>query len=56
VTLGVNHTVMGNPMRLDQGPVRLRLDDRWKTSMGRMHRGIVTALTQPLLRRYGYRS
>jgi hypothetical protein len=56
VSLGVNHTVMGNPMRLDQGPVELFLDDRWKTSMGHRHRGIVTALTRPLLRRYGYRS
>jgi Sulfotransferase family len=56
VTLGLNHTVMGNPMRMEQGPIELRVDDRWRTSMDRSQRGIVTLLTEPLLRRYGYRS
>jgi hypothetical protein len=56
VTLGTNHTVMGNPMRMDNGPIQLRLDDQWRTSMGRKHRGTVTLLTRPFLRRYGYRS
>jgi hypothetical protein len=56
VTLGTNHTVMGNPMRMDRGPIELRLDDQWRTSMGRKHRSMVTLLTKPLLRRYGYRS
>ena len=55
VTLRPNHTVMGNPMRMDHGPVRLRLDEQWRTAMARKHRGMVTVLTTPLLRRYGYR-
>ena len=56
VTLRANHTVMGNPMRMDNGAVRLRLDDQWRISMGPSHRRLVTIMTKPLLRRYGYRS
>jgi hypothetical protein len=55
VTLRPNHTVMGNPMRMDRGIVKLRLDEQWRTAMGRRHRTMVTVLTKPLLRRYGYR-
>jgi hypothetical protein len=47
---------MGNPMRMDNGPVKLRLDDQWRSSMGPRHRRLVTVMTKPLLRRYGYRS
>ena len=54
VALGANHTVMGNPIRMTTGPVDLRLDEQWRTAMGRRQRGMVTALTKPLLRRYGY--
>jgi hypothetical protein len=56
VSLRPNHTVMGNPMRMDHGPVPLRIDEQWRTSMARRYRGMVTVLTEPLLRRYGYRS
>jgi Sulfotransferase family len=56
VALGPNHTVMGNPIRMDTGPVHLKLDEQWRTAMSRGNRGTVTALTKPLLRRYGYRS
>ena len=52
VELAVNHTVMGNPMRMTQGPLELRVDDDWKTSMPRTQQALVTALTWPLLRRY----
>lgn len=56
VTLHPNHTVMGNPMRMEQGVVQLRLDEQWRTALGRRQRGMVTAMTKPLLRRYGYGS
>jgi hypothetical protein len=56
VVLRVNHTVMGNPVRMHQGPLELRLDDEWRTSMDRLPRGVVTGLTLPLLGRYGYRT
>jgi hypothetical protein len=52
--LGPSHTVMGNPMRMETGPVRLRLDDAWRTQMARRSSGMVTLLTRPFLRHYGY--
>jgi hypothetical protein len=52
--LGVNHTVLGNPMRFDQGEVVIRRDDRWRTQMVPADRRIVTRRTWPLLLRYGY--
>lgn len=55
VDLGVDHTVAGNPMRFRQGQLRLRADDEWSRSMPRGQRLAVTAITWPLLLRYGYR-
>ena len=55
VDLSPNHTVMGNPMRLKTGPVALRLDEEWKSGLAKKQSGMVTVLTRPLLRRYGYR-
>jgi hypothetical protein len=54
VDLGVDHTVAGNPMRFRQGQVRLRADDQWRRAMPRGQRLAVTAITWPLLLRYGY--
>jgi hypothetical protein len=51
-----NHSVAGNPIRFEQGPLRLRLDDEWKSQMRRRDRLLVTALTAPMLSRYGYRA
>ena len=50
----VSHTVSGHPTRLQQGNVRLRLDDEWVTRMGPFHRYAVALVTWPLLLRYGY--
>lgn len=52
--LNTAHTVSGNPMRLKAGPVVLRLDDEWQDSMNRRDRRLVTAITSPLLIKYGY--
>jgi hypothetical protein len=46
--------VSGNPMRFDTGDVPLRLDDQWLRGMSRLDWTVVTALTLPRLRRYGY--
>jgi hypothetical protein len=54
VKLGVSHTVSGNPNRFNTGSVELRPDDRWKKEMAPKDRNTVTALTLPLLARYGY--
>lgn len=52
--LGVDHTVAGNPMRFASGEVDLSIDCEWKTAMRPRDRALVTALTWPLLVRYGY--
>ena len=54
VKLGVSHTVSGNPNRFDTGAVELRPDREWISKMNPRDRVLVTALTLPLLRRYGY--
>jgi Sulfotransferase family len=54
VKLGANHTVSGNPDRFERGPVRLRADVEWLDRMRSLDRGVTTALTLPLLVRYGY--
>lgn len=56
VELGPNHTVMGNPMRMDNGTIPLRLDDEWQRAMRSSVSDLVTFLTKPMLKRYGYRS
>ncbi|MGI8648847.1 MAG: sulfotransferase family protein [Rubrobacter sp.] len=54
VRMGVTHTVSGNPNRFDTGSVKLQRDDRWKKQMSKKDLNTVTALTAPLLLRYGY--
>ena len=54
VTLQPNHTVSGNPSRFTTGDVELRLDSAWERDMRRRDRWLVTAVTLPLLRSYGY--
>lgn len=51
---GVAHTVSGNPMRFEKGNIELRLDVEWQRKMLRRQRLLVSALTWPLLLRYGY--
>lgn len=52
--LEVDHTVSGNPLRFRRGEVQLRLDEKWKKSMKGPDIHLVTALSWPLLLRYGY--
>jgi hypothetical protein len=54
IKLGVSHTVSGNPNRFETGAVELRPDREWISKMNPRDRILVTALTLPLLRRYGY--
>ena len=54
VQLEPNHTVAGNPNRLQGGTVQLRPDAEWVTAMPMWARALVTTLTAPLLLRYGY--
>jgi hypothetical protein len=52
--LGVNHTVTGNPDRLNRGAVTIRPDTRWAAALSARQIAVVTGLALPLLRRYGY--
>lgn len=52
--LGSNHTVGGNPDRFHTGPITLRSDDEWILDQGSRARWVTTAITLPLMRRYGY--
>jgi hypothetical protein len=54
VMLGISHTVSGNPNRFETGAVELRPDHEWISNMRPRHRALVTALTFPLLKHYGY--
>ena len=54
VTLQPNHIVSGNPSRFRTGEVELRLDAAWERDMRARDRRLVTAVTMPLLGRYGY--
>jgi hypothetical protein len=48
------HTLGGNRVRFERGPIRLRADDEWRRNMQRSQRVLVGALTFPLLVAYGY--
>lgn len=52
--LGPAHTASGNPMRFESGQIPIRPDVRWETALPARHWRLVTALTLPLLTRYGY--
>ena len=55
IELRPNHTVTGNPDRFRSGATIIRdRDDSWKHGLSRRARLAATALSWPLLRRYGY--
>jgi Sulfotransferase family len=54
VTMGASHTISGNPKRFNLGNIQLRPDEAWKHEMPPRDRRVVTLLSWPWLRRYGY--
>lgn len=54
VVLDRSHGLSGNPGRFRSGEVALRADDGWRNDMPADSRALVTMLTLPLLRAYGY--
>ncbi len=54
VRLGISHSVFGNANRTETGVIPLQLDHAWQQHLGRRNTLLVTALTAPLLWRYGY--
>jgi hypothetical protein len=52
--LGVQHTLAGNPMRMQQGPLVVRADAAWRRQLPRRARLAATAVSLPGLLRYRY--
>ena len=46
--------IFGNPSRFDTGKVPIRLDDEWRRAMPAASKLLVTAISSPVLLRYGY--
>jgi hypothetical protein len=56
VHLGIDHLIASNPNRSRHGDIELQEDLAWHREMSATRRWVVTGLTFPLLRRYGYRT
>jgi hypothetical protein len=54
LSLAEEHTIAGNPVRFDRGPIQLRRDDAWQTRMPAKQRLAVSAISLPLRLVYGY--
>lgn len=54
VLLRPNHTVSGNPIRFRTGWVPIRPDSEWLERTSRAQRALVSLLTRPHRKRYGY--
>ena len=52
--LRTNHSVSGNPSRFETGSVSLKIDGEWLRAQRAKDKLTTTALTWPLLLRYGY--
>lgn len=48
------HSIAGNPSRFKKGVVKVKLDAEWYERASAWQKLLVTALTSPLLRHYGY--
>lgn len=55
VTLGVNHSIAGNPSRFSTGTLVLEDRSEWRGGQSPIERWVTTAVAFPFLRRYGYR-
>ena len=54
VVSSVRHTVGGNRVRFNRGPIEVVSDMEWRSAMRRRDRWVVDAVTFPLALRYGY--
>jgi hypothetical protein len=50
-----DHTVAGNPNRLETGSIRVKPDVAWQRDLSRLQRLQVSTMTWPMLLRYGFR-
>ncbi len=56
VSLSINHSIWGNPVRHHTGQVNLILDDEWRLKLEKKNKLVVDVLTIPWLLRYKYLS
>lgn len=54
--INLQHTFSGNPVRFTHGTIKIQLDNEWKINFPKREQMLVTALTTPLLQKYGYRT
>lgn len=54
VMVGETHIVRANPLRFHRGPLTITPDDEWMMALSPRVKLVVTVLTYPLLRRFGY--
>jgi hypothetical protein len=55
VHLEPTHNIAGNhKVRRLTGPVQIRTDDEWNSKLSGLRKALITAMTLPQLRRYGY--
>ena len=54
VTVGASHGIAGNPGRFVSGEITLRSDEAWREKLSQRDRRLVTAITLPLMVRYGW--
>ena len=52
--LDKGHTVAGNPIRFQEGPVQIKPDMEWLESLDKRQKAAVCAYTWPLMMYYGY--
>lgn len=52
--VGQTHIVQGNPIRFDSGHIRVGEDLRWRSGMSPLGKALVSLVTLPYLKRYGY--
>jgi len=54
ITLESTHSIAGNPSRFKTGEMELRPDEAWRDKLDSKITKRVTAITYPLLKKYGY--
>lgn len=54
ITLEPTHSIAGNPSRFKTGEMELRPDEAWRTELDPKESKLVSTITYPLLRKYGY--
>jgi hypothetical protein len=49
-----HHTISGNPVRFDQGPIKIKPDTEWIEKLPSKDKALVSLISLPLLLQYNY--